>query len=240
MSKTSRRHSRYASSSIGNDPYFAATPSRSAARLRCCHSGLRPPGRRFGSSSARAAASRNFAANSAVPPSCRTTSASTSSDAGIIRFGIRRLLGLRKPHHEPVVGPHRFDVEPGFGARALDRRHRPRRVDAPAERREHADAPVAELVAAALDQDRAVVGDDAGGGRLVGQVAQQVLGRLLIEVVVRDEPLNRRRPAAGAAACAPARRSAARARAAVRRRPPSRTASCPARPAPGTRARDRG
>ena len=54
MSKTSRRHSRYASSSIGNDPNRAATASRSAARLRCCQSGLRPPGRRFGRSSARA------------------------------------------------------------------------------------------------------------------------------------------------------------------------------------------
>ena len=87
MSNTSRRHSRYASSSIGNDPYFEATPRRSAARFRCCHSGLRPPGRRFGRSSARAAASRNFAAKSAVPPSCGRRAPSTSSDAGIIRFG---------------------------------------------------------------------------------------------------------------------------------------------------------
>ena len=40
------------------------------------------PGRRLGSSSERAAFSRNFAANSAVAPSCRTTSACTSSGSG--------------------------------------------------------------------------------------------------------------------------------------------------------------
>ena len=47
---------------------------------------------------------------------------------------IRRLVGLREPHHEPVVGPHRFDVEPRFGAGAFDDGHRPRGVDAAAER----------------------------------------------------------------------------------------------------------
>ena len=60
-----------------------------------------------------------------------------------------------------------------------------------AERREDADAPVAEIVAAALDQNRAVVRDDAGGGGLIGEVAQEILGRLLIEIVVRDQALNR-------------------------------------------------
>ena len=61
----------------------------------------------------------------------------------------------------------------------------------PAERRQDADAPVAQLVAAALDEDGAVVGDDAGGGGLVGEVAHQVLGRLLIEIVMLDQALDR-------------------------------------------------
>src|SRR5688572_31065593 len=46
----------------------------------------------------------------------------------------------------------RSHVEAGFGAGALDDGHRPWRVDATAEGREHADAPVAQLVAAALDE----------------------------------------------------------------------------------------
>ena len=40
-SKTSLTHSRVASSSIGNVGYLAATDRRSAARWRCCHSGVR-------------------------------------------------------------------------------------------------------------------------------------------------------------------------------------------------------
>ena len=66
-------------------------------------------------------------------------------------------------------------------------------MDAAAERREDADAPVAQLVAAALDEDRAVVGDDAGGRHLIGEVAQQVLGGLGVEIVVAHEALDRRR-----------------------------------------------
>ena len=56
--------------------YLAATASRSAARWRCCHSGVRRSGRRRGSSRARAAHSRKRAANSgglraAGPPPAR-------------------------------------------------------------------------------------------------------------------------------------------------------------------------
>ena len=72
---------------IGNEPKRAATASRSAARLRCCHSGARCPGRRRGSSSARPAASRKRAAKSAVEPSWRTTSRSTSSGSGTSSAG---------------------------------------------------------------------------------------------------------------------------------------------------------
>ncbi len=106
---------------------------------------------------------------------------------------IRRLVGLGESHHEPVVGPHRLDVQPRFHPCALDDGHRPRSVDAAAERREHTDAPVAQLVAAALDEDRAVVGHDAGGRNLIGEIAQEVLRRLRVEIVMPDEPLHRRR-----------------------------------------------
>ncbi len=69
----------------GKDPNREATASRSAARLRCCQSGARRPARRRGSSSARPATSRNFAAKIALPPSCWSTSDSTASGDGTNR-----------------------------------------------------------------------------------------------------------------------------------------------------------
>ncbi len=63
-------------------------------------------------------------------------------------------------------------------------------MNAAAERREHADAPVAELVATAFDDDGFVVGHDAGGFGLVGEVTNQVLRRLLVEIVMPHEPLD--------------------------------------------------
>ncbi len=104
---------------------------------------------------------------------------------------IGRVLGLREPHHEPVVGPHGLDVEARLGARAFDDGHRPGGVDAAAERRQHADAPVAELVAAAFDHDGAVVGHGAGGFGLIGEIPDEVFRSLLVEIVMADEALDR-------------------------------------------------
>ena len=53
--------------------------------------------------------------------------------------------------------------------------------------RQHAQPPVADLVAEALDHDRAVRRDDAGGGLLLRQELDQVLGGAAIEVVVALE-----------------------------------------------------
>jgi hypothetical protein len=50
-------------------------------------------------------------------------------------------------------------------------------VDAAAERREHAQPPVADLVAEALDHDRAVARDHAGRGLLLAEVVEQVARR---------------------------------------------------------------
>ena len=107
--------------------------------------------------------------------------------------GIGRRFGLGKSDDEPVVGPHRLGVAAGLGADAFHHGHRPRRVDASAERRQQTDPPVAELVARPLDHDGAVVGHGAGGGGLVGEIAQHVLGRARVEVVVLGQPLDRRR-----------------------------------------------
>ena len=71
------------------------------------------------------------------------------------------LLGFGQPDRDAVVAPQDLHVEPGvFGHAGLDR-HRPWGVHPRTERRQHARA-VAELVGEALDDDRAVVGDDAG------------------------------------------------------------------------------
>ena len=75
--------------------------------------------------------------------------------------GARRRIGLGKVERDPVVRPDRLDVEPDRLAQPGCERHPPGSVHAAAERGQDADAPVADLVAEALDHDRAVGGDDA-------------------------------------------------------------------------------
>ena len=78
-------------------------------------------------------------------------------------------------------------------------------MDAAAEGREDAEAPVADLVAEALDDDRLVGGDDPGRRLLLAQVGDQVLGRAAVEVVLVGElvglgarpPRGRRRRSPG-------------------------------------------
>src|SRR5947209_7280282 len=57
-------------------------------------------------------------------------------------------------------------------------------MDAPAEWAQHAQAPVTDLVAEALDHDRAVGRDDAGRVLLVSEELDEVGGRLGVEVVL--------------------------------------------------------
>ncbi len=100
------------------------------------------------------------------------------------------MIHIRKPHHEPIVAPERLDVDAGLLADARRGGHGPWRVDAPAARREHADPPVAELIADPLDDDRRGIGQGAGGGDLVAEVLQQVLGGACIEIVLAREPID--------------------------------------------------
>ena len=103
----------------------------------------------------------------------------------------RRRVGVGEADDEAVVGPHRLHVDAQLVAHFRRDGHGPRRVNAPAERREHADAPVAEVVENALDDDSAVVGDRAGGVALVLQVLQEIFRRELVEVVLFGQPLHR-------------------------------------------------
>ena len=225
---------------IGNDPNRAATASRSEARLRSCHSGARAPGRRRGSS-------KRAAGRFAEPRREHRRRSELPHDEPLDFIGIgqqqrrvRQALAIRIPDHEPIVRPHHLDVDAGLIADARGGRHRPGRVDAAAERRQHRDAPVAEIVARALDHDRAIVGDGAGRGVLLVEIRRAgwrppshrgrdraasvgerrrgfFLAQLANQLADRHAELD-----------GPAR--------ALR---PSRTASCPARPARATPARDR-
>ena len=240
MSKTSRRHSRYASRTIGKDPNRDATASRSADALPQLPQRAAAARPALGQEQRAARGLAELGGEHRRPAELVEHQRLDFFGGGHHQPRIRRLVGLREPHDEPVVGPHRFDVEPGFRADALDDGHGPGRVDAAAERREDADAPVAELVAAALDEHRAVVGHDAGRRHLVGEVAKQILGGLGVEIVMADQALDGRRRRHGRPACARARRPSGRAPADGPWRRPSRRASSPARPGPERRARGRG
>ncbi len=95
-----------------------------------------------------------------------------------------RLVGVGEVDDDAVVGPDRVGLEIALGADLRRQRQPPGGVNAPAERREDAEPPVADLVAEALDDDRLVGGDDAGRRLLLAQVGDQVLGGAAVEVVL--------------------------------------------------------
>src|SRR3954470_14460505 len=82
-----------------------------------------------------------------------------------------------------VVGPDRLHLDPERVAELRPDGHRPRRVHARAERREDADAPVADLVSEPLDDNGAVTGDDAGRAFLLAQEGEEVRLRVRVEAV---------------------------------------------------------
>ena len=102
-------------------------------------------------------------------------------------LGFERLVAFGQADDEAVVGPHGLHFDAALGAQFGGDGHAPRRVHAAAERGEDADATVAEFVAAAFDHDVAIAGHAAGGGGLIFQVAQQILGGVGIEAVFFDE-----------------------------------------------------
>ena len=89
---------------------------------------------------------------------------------------VERRVALGHADDEAVVAPHHLGVEAALVAQLRRHRHGPRGVDAAAEGREHRQPPVADFVLRALDENRAVVGHDAGGPLLIVEVLQQVGG----------------------------------------------------------------
>src|SRR5260221_12000959 len=88
---------------------------------------------------------------------------------------------------DAVVGPDRVCLELELLADLLSQRQPPGGVDAAAEGREQAEAPVADLVAEALDYDRLVGGNDAGRRLLLAQIGDQVLGGAAVAVVLAGQ-----------------------------------------------------
>ena len=105
--------------------------------------------------------------------------------------GLGRALALGHPQHDAVVAPDRLELQLAALAQPRRERDRPRRVDAAAPGREQAQPPVPDLVARALEHERAVVGQAAGRLALVVQVLHQVARRARVEVVLALEPLER-------------------------------------------------
>ena len=176
-SKTSRRHSRVASSSIGNVGCFDAAASRSALALA-----LLPQRRALAGPAPR---EQQRAGGRLAEDAREQRGARQRLDDRVLDLvGVEEQVvdrdavhGLGQPEHDAVVGPEHLRAGPeAFLEPGLDR-ERPRRVHPRAERRQDADAPVAELVAEALDDDRAVVGHGARGLDLLGEVGDEVVGR---------------------------------------------------------------
>ena len=101
-----------------------------------------------------------------------------------------RLVGVGEVDDDPVVRPDGVGLEAELVADARAQRQRPGGVHPAAERREHAQAPVADLVAEALDHHRAVAGQDPRGLLLLAQVGEEVLGGALVQVVLGRQLLG--------------------------------------------------
>ena len=102
--------------------------------------------------------------------------------------GGRRRIRLGEVQGNAVVGPDRLGLDPVRLSQPCCDRHRPRGVNAASERRQDAHAPIADLVAEALDHDRAVGGDNPGCALLLAQERQQVVGGSLVEMELAAEP----------------------------------------------------
>ena len=107
------------------------------------------------------------------------------------QLGAGRLgRGIRNPRDDAVVARDRrsLDAEPLADARVDGQR--PRRVHLHAVRGMKDDAPVADLVAAALDRERAVGRQRAGRLALLGEVGEQVARRVVVEARVAQARLG--------------------------------------------------
>ena len=91
------------------------------------------------------------------------------------RVGAVVELHVRQAQHDAVVGGHRLDLDAVTLAHARGDAERPGGVHGHTERGVDRDAPVADLVAEAFDDQGGVGGDMPGRGLLLGEVGHQVV-----------------------------------------------------------------
>ena len=103
-------------------------------------------------------------------------------------------VAVRQADGDAVVRPDAGHLGAQPLAQARLDRHRPRRVDAAAERREQDQPPVAELVPEPLHDDPAIGRQGAGRLALVLEVGDEVLGRQRVEVMAFSQARQRARP----------------------------------------------
>ena len=94
-----------------------------------------------------------------------------------------RRVALGQPDGDAVVRPDGLDLEPQPLPDPRLERQRPRGMDPPTERAQDAQAPVAQLVAEALDDDPLVGRQDARGLALVVEIREQVRRGAFVEIV---------------------------------------------------------
>jgi hypothetical protein len=98
-------------------------------------------------------------------------------------FGPRDVVGVGEPECDPIVRPDHVDVGAVPLTQPLGGRHRPRGVDLRSEGREDHYAPVADLVAEPLHDQRLIRRKDAALAPFLFQIRDEVLGGQLVEVV---------------------------------------------------------
>ena len=103
----------------------------------------------------------------------------------------RQGVGVGEVQDDAVVRPQRVRLDAVLLAQQRPQREAPGGVHPRAEGREHAEPPVADLVAEALDDDRAVGGQDAGRDLLLAQVVDQRARGALVAGVEAGQALHR-------------------------------------------------
>src|SRR4029079_7950670 len=99
--------------------------------------------------------------------------------------------GIGQMEDDPVVRPQRMRLDAVLLAQQRSQRESPARVHASTEGREHAQAPGDDIIAEALDDDRAIRGQDAGGSLLLAQILHERAGGALVARVQAGQALHR-------------------------------------------------
>src|SRR5690606_13392490 len=97
---------------------------------------------------------------------------------------VGRLVAVGDREHNAIIAPYRLNIVTDAIGDGRAQRESPRCMHARTERRQDADAPVAELIAESLDRNVAIGGQSARDVALLLEVVEQVPRGTLIETVL--------------------------------------------------------